>query len=90
MIRHWDKLTMFLKTQGVPLDNNICERALKKIILNRKNSYFFKTKLGAYIGDLFLSLIHTCKIMKVNAFHYLTTIYRHCSMAYKFPHNWLP
>lgn len=35
MLRHWEKLTLFLRTAGAPLDNNICERALKKAILHR-------------------------------------------------------
>ena len=37
---HWQKLTLFLEKPGVPLDNNIVERALKKAILHRKNSLF--------------------------------------------------
>ena len=27
LIRHWEKLTLFLRKPGAPLDNNICERA---------------------------------------------------------------
>lgn len=90
MLRHWEKLTMFLKVAGVPLDNNICERALKYVVLHRKNSYFFKTPRGAYIGDLFMSLIHTCNLMKINAFHYLTTLYINCSKALLNPKDWMP
>jgi hypothetical protein len=30
MLKHWEKLTLFLRLPGAPLDNNICERALKK------------------------------------------------------------
>jgi hypothetical protein len=43
---------------GAPLDNNIAERALKKAILHRKNSLFYKNRNGAQMGDLFMSLIH--------------------------------
>ncbi|MCG2661764.1 MAG: transposase, partial [Kiritimatiellae bacterium] len=28
MLKHWEKLTLFLRKAGAPLDNNICERAL--------------------------------------------------------------
>ena len=38
MLKHWDPLTLFLRKAGAPLDNNICERALKMAILHRKNS----------------------------------------------------
>jgi hypothetical protein len=58
--------------QSTPLDNNIVERALKKAILHRKNALFYKTMNGARVGDLFVSLIHTCDLNKVNPFDYLT------------------
>jgi len=29
MQKRWDKLTLFLREPSAPLDNNICERALK-------------------------------------------------------------
>lgn len=41
MLHHWEALTLFLRQPGAPLDNNICERSLKKAILHRKNAYFF-------------------------------------------------
>jgi len=53
MLNHWKPLTLFLRVPGAPLDNNICEQMLKRAILHRKNSLFFKTEHGAYIGDLF-------------------------------------
>ena len=52
MLRHWKALTLFLRTAGAPLDNNICERSLKRAILHRKNSLFYKTLNGAQVGDL--------------------------------------
>ena len=36
--KHWEKLTLFLRKAGAPLDNNVVERALKKAILHRKNA----------------------------------------------------
>ena len=38
MLKHWATLTLFLRVPGAPLDNNLCERALKKVILHRKNA----------------------------------------------------
>ena len=60
MRKHWNELTLFLRAPGAPLENNICERILKKAILHRKNAYFFKTLNGARVGDLFMSLIPAC------------------------------
>jgi transposase len=62
MLKHWEKLTLFLRHPGPPLDNNICERALKKAILHRKNALFYKTVNGAHVGDVFMSLIYTCEL----------------------------
>lgn len=61
MLKHGEKLTLFLHVPGAPLDNNICERALKKAIRHRRNSLFYKPARGARVGDLFMSLIHTCE-----------------------------
>ena len=77
LLRHWPKLTLFLRQAGAPLDNNIAERMLKKAILHRKNALFYKTMNGARVGDLFMSLIHTCELNKVNPFDYLTELLRH-------------
>jgi hypothetical protein len=90
MLKHWQELTLFLRVPKAPLDNNLCERALKKAILHRKNSLFYKTEHGAYIGDLFMSLIHTCNLCKVNAFEYLKTLQQHSSELFRDPDKWLP
>ena len=88
--KHWEKLTLFLRVAGAPLDNNICERALKKAILHRKNALFFKTRHGAAVGDLYLSLIHTCELNGGNPFEYLTTLKRHASEVAIAPGDWMP
>ena len=88
--RHWTKLTLFLRQPGAPLDNNIAERALKKAILHRKNALFYKTMNGARVGDLFMSLIHTCELNKVNPFDYLTELLRHEAELKARPAEWMP
>ncbi|MDD8043784.1 MAG: transposase [Verrucomicrobiota bacterium] len=49
-----------LPQPGAPIDNNASERALKKAILHRKNSMFYKTRIGARLGDLFMSIFFNC------------------------------
>jgi transposase len=90
MQKHWQKLTLFLRVPGAPLDNNICERALKKAILHRKNALFYKTQNGARVGDLFMSLIHTAELCAVNPFDYLVVLQRHAEAAADTPANWMP
>jgi hypothetical protein len=90
MLRHWDKLTLFLREPGAPLDNNVCERALKKAILHRKNALFYRTQNGARVGDLFMSLIHTCELNRANPFDYLTELQRHADALADAPQLWMP
>jgi len=90
MLKHWDKLTLFLRKAGAPLDNNVCERALKKAILHRKNALFFRTQNGAYVGDLFMSLIYTCELSGVSPLDYLNELERHAEVMSANPQDWMP
>jgi hypothetical protein len=90
MQNHWAKLTLFLRQQGAPLDNNVCERALKKAILHRKNALFYKTQNGAHVGDLFMSLIYTCQLCGASAFAYLTELQHHGEELSCSPEQWMP
>jgi hypothetical protein len=90
MLRHWIPLTLFLREPGAPIDNNIVERILKKAILHRKNSLFYKTLNGARVGDLFMSLIHTCELNRTNPFDYLTELQRHADELERNPSEWMP
>jgi transposase len=90
LLRHWAKLTLFLRQQGAPLDNNVVERALKKAILHRKNALFYKTMNGARAGDLFMSLIHTCELNRINPFDYLTELLLHPAEVAVRPAEWMP
>jgi transposase len=88
--KHFDKLTLFLHVTGAPLDNNLCERALKKAILHRKASLFYKTENGARVGDLYMSLIYTCQLSKTNPFDYLTELQQHHQELMQQPQDWMP
>jgi transposase len=90
MLKHWIPLTLFLREPGAPLDNNRCEQALKLAILHRKNSLSYKTVNGARTGDLFMSLIHTCRLNAVNPFAYLLAIATHPTDVGSRPSDWLP
>ena len=87
---HWEALTLFLRVAGAPLDNNICERALKMAIMHRKNSLGYKTVMGAKVGDIFMSLIHTCRSNGFNPFKYLLALAEHPELVAINPSAWLP
>ncbi len=90
MLNHWTELTKFMHVAGAPLDNNICEQLIKSAIRHRKNSLFYKTEYGALIGDIFMSLIQTCKNVGANPFEYLKAIQVNKKEVFKYPANWLP
>ena len=90
LIKHWDALTLFLRKAGAPLDNNLCEQALKRAILHRKGSLFYKTISGAEVGDIYMSLVHTCRLCDVNPFEYLKALQTHAQAVLSHAALWLP
>jgi transposase len=90
MQKRWSQLTLFLRVPGAPLDNNISERALKKVILHRKNALFYRTLAGAHVGDVFMSLIHTAELNHIAPFEYLVALQRHATAVAANPVDWMP
>jgi transposase len=90
LLRHWKPLTLFLRQAGAPLDNNIVERSLKRAVLHRKNALFYRTLNGAQVGDLYMSLIHTCQLCDANFFDYLVELERHGRELATRPAEWMP
>lgn len=90
MLKRWDTFTQFLRVKGAPLDNNICERALKLAIRTRKMGMFHRTEKGAAIAGLMLTLIQTCLNNGINPVDYLTACQRHKAEVAKHPEHWLP
>jgi transposase len=86
----WTELTQFLRVPGAPLDNNVTERILKTAILHRKNSLWYRTQRGADVGDLFMSMVQTCRANQVNPFEYMLAIVRNAHAAKSDPGKWLP
>ncbi len=90
MTKRWDRFTLFLRQPGAPLDNSICERALKKAVLHRKGSLFYKTLNGARVGDLFMSLFYTAELAGANPFEYLTALLERPRDVARCPEVWMP
>ena len=45
---------------------------------------------GAWVGDLFMSLIHTCELNDANPFDYLAELQRHAEALKQAPADWMP
>jgi len=59
-------------------------------MLHRRNSFFYKTRNGADVGDIYMSLIYTCALNEVNPADYLTELLRHVERRTANPTDWLP
>jgi hypothetical protein len=90
LLTRWDKLTLFLRVPDAPLDNNLCERVLKMAIRHRNNSLFYRSRYGAYVGDLYMAIIYTAELHGVNPFEYLTVLLQHGRDVADNPAAWLP
>ena len=76
MLRHWLPLTIFLREPGAPIDNNLVERILKKAILNRRNSLFYKTLNGANPFDYLTELLRHSATLKERPSEWMPWNYR--------------
>lgn len=68
-------LLAVLRYPFVPLHNNLCEQDLRESVIKRKVSGGTKTKLGTYSWDVGLSLVHTCRKLKISFYDYLMDRY---------------
>jgi len=89
-LNHFDGLIQFGYHAGCPLDNNECERAIKKSIRHRKNSLFYKTDFGALVGDIIMSVGFTALEHGLDPHRYFTDLIKNQSQVFKDPIPWLP
>ena len=71
MLRLWPGLTRCLDDPTIPLDNNATERALRGLVVGRKNHYGSRSKRGTEVAALFYGLIETAKLVGVEPRRYL-------------------
>jgi hypothetical protein len=90
LLNHWEELTAFLRIPGAPLTNDELEQKFKMVKIHLKNSYFYKTEHGALVGDMFMSIIHTCITAGANPFDYLLKIQIYSDEVKKSPKDWMP
>jgi transposase len=90
LLNHWDGLTSFLSVENSELDNNQLEQKLRLSVLNRKNWLFYKTELGALIGDIICSFIKTCEAANANPYDYFVWVMKKSSEVKMTPEDYLP
>ncbi len=57
----WEELTVFTTDGAVPIDNNVSEREMKRVVLNRKNSLFVGNPRGGRTAAILASLTSSCR-----------------------------
>jgi|GEM_PF-559025 len=87
---HRRAFSEFLRTPGVVLDTNACERDVYFVILHRLNSLHYQTATGAQVGDFYMSIAATCRALKVNPIEYLSACLEFPELARQAPTDWMP
>lgn len=72
--KNFDELTLFLKYEHIPIDNNSQERLMRAPVVGRKTWYGTHSKRGARTNAIMFSLVESCKLNKVNPREYFTEI----------------
>lgn len=73
MLHYWDGLTVFLEDAYVPLDNNRTERALRGLVIGRKNHYGSRSQRGTEVAAIFYSLVESAMLCGINPADYIYT-----------------
>jgi transposase len=73
-LAQWEELNVFCSDGAVPIDNNVSEREMKRVVLNRKNSLFVGNPRGGRTAAILASLTSTCRRHDVDPQHYLTQL----------------
>ncbi|MBU1702331.1 MAG: IS66 family transposase [Candidatus Eisenbacteria bacterium] len=74
LYNQWRPLRLFLRDPELEIHNNDSERAIRHIVIGRKNWLFFGSPEGAKVGANLFSLVATCKTLGINPESYLEDI----------------
>jgi len=91
VLNQWVELNVFCSDGAVPIDNNVSEREMKRVVLNRKNSLFVGNPRGGRTAAILASLTSTCRRHEVDPQLYLTQLLMNLPQAKMSElSNWLP
>jgi transposase len=87
----WTELNVFCSDGAVAIDNNVSEREMKRVVLNRKNSLFVGNPRGGRTAAILASLTSTCRRHNIDPQLYLTQLLTNLSQVREseLP-DWLP
>ena len=73
-LSQWEELNVFGSDGAVPIDNNVSEREMKRVVLNRKNSLFVGNARGGRTAAILASLTSSCRRHEVDPQRYLAQL----------------
>ncbi len=74
VLGQWQELNVFANDGAVPIDNNVSEREMKRVALNRKNSLFVGNERGGRTAAILANLTSTCRRHDVDPQLYFTQL----------------
>lgn len=76
LAKQWPKLIRYVENGAWPIDNNVCENAIRPFVVGRRNWLFADTVGGAQASANLYSLIETCKANQVDPYRYLVKLFQ--------------
>jgi transposase len=73
-LNRWPALLVYLDQPFVEISNNASERGIKPLVLSRRNWLFAGSEEGGQTAAIIMSLIETCKRLRINPFEYLKDV----------------
>lgn len=76
MLNHEKNFKYYLDDANIYIDNNAAERAMRKIVLGRKNWMFVGSEKAGKSMAVLYSFVQTCRILKIDPQAYLEDVFR--------------
>jgi len=70
----WAKLRRYVDDGRYPIDNNLCENAIRPFVVGRRNWLFADTVAGANASANLYSLLQTCLVNGIDGYRYLRAL----------------
>ena len=67
----WEQLFRYRNDGNYTIDNSLAERSIRPLTMERKNSLFFCSTVGAKASAIFHTIIETCRILGLSARQYI-------------------
>jgi len=73
-LNRWPALLVYLDHPCVDISNNASERSIKPLVLSRRNWLFAGSEEGGHTAATIMSIIETCKRLRINPFEYMKDV----------------